>query len=205
MLSFTDKVQYLGHIFDRQGVQPNQEKVRAIIEAPSPKDVKQLQSFLGLCNFYSRFIQNYSQVVAPLYYLLRKEVKFHWGPEQQKCFETIKTLFVTSNALQAFNTQYETLLETDSSGYGVGAALMQRKDKDSDWLPVQFASRSLNDAERNYSNLEREALSVVFGCEKFRKYLLGSTFIIRNDQQPLRKLLAHDKGVPSTCSARLQR
>ena len=202
---FTDKVQYLGHIFDRQGVQPNQEKVRAIIEAPSPKDVKQLQSFLGLCNFYSRFIQNYSQVVAPLYYLLRKEVKFHWGPEQQKCFETIKTLFVTSNALQAFNTQYETLLETDSSGYGVGAALMQRKDKDSDWLPVQFASRSLNDAERNYSNLEREALSVVFGCEKFRKYLLGSTFIIRNDQQPLRKLLAHDKGVPSTCSARLQR
>ena len=83
--------------------------------------------------------------------------------------------------------------------------LMQRKDERFDWHPVQFASRTLNHAEQNYSNIEREALSIVFGVEKFRQYLLGTHFTIRNDQMPLRKLLAFDSGVPTPCAARLQR
>lgn len=203
---FTDSVQYLGHIFDQQGVHPNPEKVRAIINAPAHSDMKQLQSFLGLCNFYNRFIRSFSIVLNPLYKLLRKEVKFCWGPEQQKSFESVKSLFTSSKVLKLFNPSYETLLETDSSGYGIAAVLMQRTNESCSWHPVQFASRTLNVAERNYSNIEREALSVIFGCDRFRKYLLGGAkFIIRNDQQPLRKLFAHDAGVPTTCSARLQR
>ena len=93
------------------------------------------------------------------------------------------------------NHNSETLLETDSSGYGVAAVLMQRQNSIIQWFPVQYASHTLNEAERNYSNIEREALGVIFGCDKFRKFLFGSKFVIRNDQQPLRKLFAHDVGV----------
>jgi hypothetical protein len=202
---FADKVQYLGHIFDKEGVHPNPEKVRAIVDAPCPNNIKQLQAFLGLCNFYSRFIPNFSDVLSPLYSLLKKNVKFHWGPDQQKCFCVVKSLFTNNKVLKMYNPNYETLLETDSSGYGTAAVLMQRENSNANWCPVQFASRTLNSAEKNYSNIEREALSVVFGCDRFRKFLLGAKFIIRNDQQPLRKLLAHDSNVPTTCSARLQR
>ena len=202
---FTDQVQYLGHIFDKDGVKPNPDKVRAILDAPAPRDLKQLQSLVGLCNFYSKFIPNFTNVFAPLYSLLKKEVKFHWGPEQQICLEIIKDLFRSNRVLKLFNPHYETLLETDSSSYGIAAVLLQRKNSNSEWSPVQFISRTLNPAEKNYSNIEREGLSVVFGCEKFRKFLLGSKFIIRNDQQPLKKLFAQNKSVPTTCSARLQR
>lgn len=202
---FTGKVHYLGHVFNSTGVHTDPEKVRSIVDAPAPQNLKQLQAFLGLCNYYKRFIPNFTEEFAPLYKLLRKNAKFVWSQEQQNCFDTVKSLFTSHNVLQLYNPYYETLLETDSSGYGIAAVLLQRKDRHSQWLPVKFASRTLNDAERNYSNLEREALSVVFGCEKFREFLLGSKFIIRNDQQPLRKLLSHTAGVPFTCSARLQR
>lgn len=202
---FTDSVQYLGHIFDRNGVHPNPEKIRAISDAPAPRDLKQLQAFLGLCNFYSRFIRDFSTTLAPLYQLLKKDVKFVWGQEQQKCFQVVKNLFCSNQVLKFYNSSYETLLECDASGYGIASCLMQRPSNDAPWHPIQFASRSLNAAERNYSNIEREALSIVYGCEHFRKYLLGSRFIIRNDQQPLKKLLAHNACVPTACSARLQR
>lgn len=202
---FTNTVSYLGHVFDRDGVHPNPEKVRAILDAPAPNDLKQLQAFLGLCNFYNRFIPNFTDVLSPLYSLLRKNVKFCWKSEQQRCFELVKSLFLNNNVLKLFTPTLETLLETDASGYGISAVLFQRKNSDAPWLPVQFASRTLNDAERNYSNIEREALSVVFGCDRFRKFLLGTKFLIHNDQQPLRKLLAHDASVPFSCSPRLQR
>lgn len=202
---FSSSVTYLGHVFDRDGVHPNPEKVKAIVEAPAPCDVKQLQAFLGLCNFYSRFIPNFTNVLSPLYSLLRKNVKFCWKPEQQKSFDIVKSLFLNNTVLKPFNPMHETLLETDSSGYGTAAVLMQRKNINAPWLPVQFASRTLNNAERNYSNIEREALSVVFGCDRFRKFLLGTKFLIHNDQKPLRKLLAHDEKVPFSCSPRLQR
>ena len=87
---YVDKVQYLGHIFSKDGVHPNPEKVRAILEAPAPNDLKQLQAFLGLCNYYSQFIPNFSAVLAPLYSLLKKDAKFHWGPAQRECFTIIK-------------------------------------------------------------------------------------------------------------------
>ena len=202
---FNNSVDYLGYIFSDRGVHPNPDKVRAIVEAPVPKDTKQLQSFLGLANFYRRFIYKFSDLVAPLYLLIRKGVTFQWNVEQQSSFDSIKSILMNENVLKYFDPRFETLLETDSSGYGIAAVLMQRKNKDTAWCPVHYASRTLNAAEQNYSNIEREALSVVFGVEKFRQYLLGTRFIIRNDQQPLKKLLGKHTAIPTSCSARLQR
>lgn len=202
---FTEKVDYLGHVFDSEGVHPNEEKIRAILQAPAPTNLTQLQAFLGLCNYYSRFIPDFTNAVGPLYRLLKKTVKFHWGPEQQNSFTKIKQSFKSNQLLKMYDPRLETLLETDASSYGVAAVLLQRKNSESPWLPVQFASRTLNDAERNYSNIEREALSVVFGCDKFRMYLLGTKFLIRNDHQPLKKLLGNQSRIPITGSARVQR
>ena len=202
---FTKSVAYLGHIFDMQGVRPNPDKLRAILDAPKPTNLKQVQSFVGLCNFYNRFIPNFACAFAPLYKLLQKNVKFTWGREQEKCFNAIKGLFSSKRVLRLYNSSLETLLETDASSYGIAAVLMQRENRNTEWYPVQFVSRTLNQSERNYSNIEREALSVIFGCERFRKFLFGTQFMIHNDQQPLHKLYAHDAGVPTTCSARLQR
>lgn len=201
----TDTVHYLGHVFTKEGVKPNPSKVTAILEAPAPTNLKQLQAFIGLCNFYAKFIPKFSATLAPLYSLLKKSVKFHWGPIQQSCFQSIKELFAQNTLLTFYDPKLETLLESDSSGYGMAAVLMQRSGPESHWYPVQFISRTLNDAEKNYSNIEREALSVIFGTDKFRKFLLGTKFTIRNDQQPLRKLFAHNSSIPTSCSSRIVR
>ena len=202
---YVNCIEYLGHIFDQNGVHPNPNKVRAIVDAPAPQDLKQLQAFIGICQYYRRFIRDFATTFSPLYSLLKKNVKFVWEESQQKCFNLIKNLFKNHNVLKIFDSKKETMLETDSSSYGTAAVLMQRDNASEPWRPVEFASKSLNSHEKNYSNLEREALSVIFGVTKFRKYLLGSPFIIHNDQQPLRKLLAHDSSIPLNCSARVQR
>lgn len=201
---YTDSVTYLGHVFTSQGVYPSPDKLRAIIEAPEPTDVKQIQSFLGLCTFYNRFIHNFSTILSPIYDLLKKNVKFVWGEEQQVAFRIIKNSFQTSNILRLYDPSLETALESDASSYGIGSVLMQKHPEG--WLPVQFASRTLSAAERNYSQIEREALSVIFGCEKFRQYLLGSKFLIKNDHKPLLNIFSNKKsGIPNNCSARLKR
>lgn len=202
---YTNEVKYLGYIFTNGDVHTDPDKIRAIMDAPAPTDLKQLQAFIGMCNYYSRFISDFASIMSPMYALLKKDVKFVWNSEQQRSFEHIKHLFRSNNILKLFNPHHEILLETDSSGYGVAAVLFQRTDPSAPWLPVQCASRTLNAAERNYSNIEREALSVVYGTEKFKHCLLGSVFTIHNDQKALANLFAHDSGVPSSCSSRIQR
>ena len=112
-----------------------------------------------------------------MYQLLKKNIKFVWGIEQEKCFQLIKDVFRSGKILQNFDPGLETALEVDASQIGVGAAILQKHGNQ--WLPVKFASRSLNSAERNYSQIEREGLAVIFGCEKFRNFLLGTKFTLK--------------------------
>jgi hypothetical protein len=125
---FTDSVEYLGHLFTSRGARPNPEKVRAILDAPCPSNVKEVQSFVGLCTYYSRFIPNFSSAFAPLYALLKKNVQFTWTKEHQACFETIKNLFRGDKILKLFNPNLETAIETDASSYGIAAVLLQKHD-----------------------------------------------------------------------------
>ena len=157
---FTKSVNYLGHIFDETGIHPCTEKIRAILDAPSPTNVKELQSFIGLCNFYHRFVRNFSDNFHLLYTLLKKDVKFTWTSAHEKCFNDIKQIFNSDIILRSFDPNRVTIVESDASSYGLGCVLLQ-KYSDGNY-PVQFASRSLNQAERNYSQIERVALSVIF-------------------------------------------
>ena len=202
---FTDRVEYLGYVFSSAGVHPRSSKVNEIVDAPMPKDMKQVQSFIGLCNYYSRFIPHFASKMAPFYALMQKPSKFQWTNIHQQAFDDIKSSFVECKILQHFDPNSQTCLETDSSSYGIGCVLLQRKSDSTQWLPVQFASRTLNSAEKNYSQLEKEALSIIYGVEKFKHFLLGSPFIIKNDHKPLKTLFAKDKPIPSTCSSRVLR
>ena len=200
---FTQSVKYLGYIFTKDGVKPCPNKIKAIIDAPKPANLTQVQSFIGLCNFYNRYVPNFSQKFAPLYKLLKKNVKFSWGQEQNDCFEYVKSLFKNNSILKLYDPSKEIKLECDASSTGIGAALFQKFNNE--WHPIQFASRTLNKSEQNYAQIEREALSVIFGCERFKQYLLGTKFIINNDHKPLSKLFNKTSGISPNCSARLKR
>ena len=148
-------VEYLGHKISGQGLQPTDEKIQAIQKAPAPKDITQLKSFLGSINYYSKFLSNLSNTLAPLYRLLQKKAKWCWGPEQKESFQMAKESLTSDCLLAHFDPAKKLILVCDASPYRVGAVLSHRMDDGTD-RPIAFSSRSLAPAEKKYSHLEKE-------------------------------------------------
>ena len=194
------EVEYLGHRISKNGLHPTKEKVRAISDAPMPTNVTQLKSFLGIVNYYSKFLPSLSSTLAPLYRLLQKRTRWSWGPDQIKAFVEAKSVLTSQSLLVHYSPDKEILLSCDASPYGVGAVLSHRM-KDGSEQPVAYASRSLAPAEKNYAQLDKEALAIVFGVT----YLLGRHFTIKSDHKPLMHLFSESRGVPLMASARVQR
>ena len=166
-------VVYLGHRIDAEGLHPTVDKVDAICQAPTPQSCTELKAYLGLLNYYNNFIiPNLSTQLAPLYKLLQEAMPWYWGDKENKAFETSKQLLLSSQVLVHFDPTKEILLCCDASAYGIGAVLAHRM---SDRLeqPIGFVSRTLTAAKRNYSQIEKEALSCIFGITKFHAYLYG--------------------------------
>ena len=181
---FNASVVYLGHKIDRNGLHPTDEKVRAIQDAPHPTNLKELRAWLGLLNYYGRFLINLSTTLAPLHVLIRKETKWQWGKDQSEAFRAAKNLLQSDSLLVHFDQDKPILLACDASPYGVGAVLSHQMPDGSE-RPIVYASRSLSPAERNYSQLDKEGLSLVFGVTKFHQYLHGMTFVLITDHRPL--------------------
>jgi len=199
----SESVEYLGHCIDAQGLHPTQAKVDAVKNAPVPTDVIKLKFFLGLINYYRKFLPDLSSVLAPLNKLLQKGHRWNWTSTQQTAFEQSKNLLQSSSLLAHYDPTKQLILACDASPYGIGAVLSQLHDGQE--RPVAFASRSLSTAEKNYSQLEREGLAVVFGVKRFHQYLYGRHFLIYSDHQPLRRLFSETKAVPPMASGRIQR
>ena len=197
-------IEYLGHTISASGLQPTKEKVRAIVEAPAPHNVSQLKSFLGLLNYYAKFLPQLSTLLAPLYSLLQKNKQWTWGGEQEKAFLEAKAQLTSPRILAHYDPEKELVLSCDASPYGVGAVLSHRMDNGSE-KPIAFASRSLAPAEKRYAQLDKEALAIVFGVKKFNQYLLGRKFTILSDHKPLEHLLNETRPVPPLASARIKR
>ena len=119
-------VTYLGYTVDSEGLHPTPEKVRAITEAPSPRNITELKSYLGLLSYYSRFLPKISTILAPLYLLLRHDTPWHWKAKQQAAFLESKQLLTSSRLLIHFNPKFEIVLACDASSYGIGAVLAHR-------------------------------------------------------------------------------
>ncbi|GFX49431.1 retrovirus-related Pol polyprotein from transposon 17.6 [Trichonephila clavipes] len=181
------RVKYLGLWIAPQGIEVDHEKISAILGIPPPKNVKQLQSFLETCSLYRKFIANFSEISRPLSNLTKKKASWKWSEEEQKAFQTLKQWLVSPPILKQADFSKPFLIRTDASNYALGAVLLQGEDKEEH--PVEFASRLLNPAERNYATTEREALAVVWALNKFRDYIDGKSITVASVYQPLRWLM----------------
>ncbi|CAN6544146.1 unnamed protein product [Malus baccata var. baccata] len=161
-----------GHIISEKGIEVDKSKIDLVRHLPSPTSVREVRSFLGHAGFYRRFIKDFSKIAQPLCRLLQKEVAFEFTKECTESFKQLKELLTTAPIIVPPDWSLPFELMCDASDYALGAVLGQRKDK----RPhvIYYASRTLNDAQLNYSTTEKELLAVVFALDKFRSYLIGT-------------------------------
>ena len=165
----------------REGVQPDSQKVRALTEMPAPKNKKELQAFLGIINYLGKFSPGTAEVCKPLHKLT--SCKMTWNTSYQQLFDNAKSIIKADVCMKFYDNSKPLYLETDLSGIGLGAALLQLYDntfcqvgvapQNITLHPIAFASKSLTGAEQRYSNIECEALGILHGLEKFHLYCFG--------------------------------
>lgn len=183
-----NSVKYLGHIITPEGISTDSEKVTAIANMSTPTCTKHVISFVQTCSWYRRFIPNFADIARPLTKLMKKGATFIFGDEQRAAFELLKSKLTSSPILIQADCSRPFTVRTDASNYAIGAVLLQGTG--SDERPVEFASRLLTEAEKNYSGVEKEALAVVWGTEKFRTYIEGAEVNVASDCQPLQWLFS---------------
>ena len=190
------EVGYVGHLLTAEGLKPDPEKVRAIVEMQTPKNVKDLQRFLGMVRYLSKFVPRLSELALPLQHLLHADVPWTWDSVHQRAFDNLKDAIGSTPALQFYDVSKSVTLTCDASFGGLGAACLQ------DGLPVAYASRSLTKTEQNYAQIEKELLAVTFACNKFHDYILGKNVTVESDHKPLEIIM---KKPLLTAPMRLQR
>ena len=155
------------------GLLPDPEKILAVRDLAVPKTKSQLRSFLGLTAYYRRFVCSYALVASPLTRLLRDDTPFQWDERHQQAFEHLKACLTSPPLLVHPDWDKPFRLQTDASDYAIAAILAPVSDDACTEKVVCYASRHLTDAERKFDTREKELLAIVWGCEKFRKYLSG--------------------------------
>ena len=191
---------FMGYLLSSKGIGPTESRLEAVVRAKEPKNAGEVRSFLGLVNFSARFIPNLASITEPLRELTRKDVPFVWGAVQQTAFDALKSSLGRAETLAYFDSNAEeTKLITDASPVGLGAVLTQVTQGQE--CVIAYASRSLTEVERRYSQTEREALGLVWGCERFHMYLYGVDFTLLTDHKPLEVIYSSN----SRNSARIER
>ncbi|KAL2079452.1 hypothetical protein ACEWY4_025196 [Coilia grayii] len=178
------QISYLGHVVTAQGISADPAKTEAISHYPVPRNIKEVQRFLGLAGWYHRFVPGFSQVAEPINALKRKGRMFHWSDRCQQAFDTLKGYLTSPPILGHPDPNYPFVVYTDASDVGLGAVLAQRKGFATEEV-IAYASRSLNRAERNYSTTERECLAVIWALEKWQHYLEPKLFTVVTDHASL--------------------
>lgn len=177
------EVQFFGHLLTDKGVKPDPSKISAVTQMKRPDKVSEMLTFLGMVNYLSKFLPNLSSVSEPLRRLTHEGVEFIWTDEQTVSFETVKKLVTSAPVLQYFDGSKETVIQCDASSTGLGGVLLQ------DGRPVAFASRTLTSAEKNYAQIEKEALAILFSCVRFEQYIIGKVIKLQSDHKPLQTLI----------------
>ena len=197
-------VEYLGYIIDAKGLHATPKKIEAIVNAPQPGNVQELRSFLGLVNYYGKFIQNMSTPAHPLNNLLRHSTPWNWSQECETAFQQLKQKLASADVLVHYDPNLPLRLACDASAYGVGAVI-SHVFPSGDEQPIAYASRTLTPSEKNYAQIEKEALGLVFGVKKFHQFLYGRKFTLVTDHKPLTTVLNPRKGLPTLAAVRMQR
>ena len=171
-------VKFCGHVIDKNGIMPDPDKVKVVLDWPTPLDVHQLRSFVGLAQYFRKFIQAFACMIAPLTALFKKGAEFKWSVTCQQAFQQVKEALTTVPCLKLPHPDEPYTMITDASGIGIGAVLLQGG------RPVAFEGRALTPPEKKWSATEQEMLGVVYHMEKWRCYLDGMHFTVVTDHQP---------------------
>ena len=169
-----ERTQFLGFTITPKGLTMNEDKLKSIMEWPIPKNIKELQSFLGLCNFYRRFIKDFASIIEPLRHLLMKNNLFKWNKQADEAFNNLKNSFNENKVLIHPDHDKEFFVETDASDFAVGCILSQKCNEDNLLHPVAFYFRSMSPAETNYTIYDIELLGVITALKVWRHHLEGS-------------------------------
>ena len=182
---------------------PDPEKVQAICEAPAPESAGELCSLLGMVSYFSRYIEDFATITDPLRSLTKKSATWQWSTNQQQALETLKRKLTNAPVMSYFDPTKQTELIVDASPVGLGAVLAQKTANSNEPMHViAYATRSLTDVERRYSQTEREALAIVWGCEHHHLYLYGAPFTLVTDHKPLETIFGNPSSKPP---ARIER
>jgi hypothetical protein len=187
----TSQLSFLGHIIAPSGVSVDPERTSYIRGFPPPRDVKGVVRFVGMMNYFHKFIPRFTERAAPLNLLRKKDVQFVWPPDQQLAFEDLKLAIINPLVLRIAEFSRPFILQTDASSVAVSAVLLQ--EFEGERQPIAFSSRTLSYQERKFSAYELECLGVLFGLEKFRPYLEHVEFDLETDNQALMWCLSHPR------------
>ncbi|XP_014676649.1 PREDICTED: uncharacterized protein K02A2.6-like [Priapulus caudatus] len=181
-------IKCLGQIVSADGITADPGKVGAVRDMPVPTNVSELRRFLGMVNQMGKFTLDLAELTKPMRDLLSKTNMWQWGKLQETAFEKIKSILSDASCLALYDPSRETKVTSDASLYGLGSVITQRDGRE--WRPVAYASRSLSPTEQRYAQIDKEALAIVWACEKFREYLIGIKFLVETDHKPLISLLS---------------
>lgn len=184
IVSNVEEIDFLGYLISGSGVSVSPKKLEAIQKMEPPRSCAETRSFLGLVNFVHRYVPDMATLTFPLNSLTRKESKFIWKAEHQEAFDKIKTILLNHETLGFYDPSDETFIIADASPVGLGAVLVQRHKGDHGRI-IGYASKTLSPVERKYAQTEREALALVWACERFHEYVYGLTFWLITDHKPL--------------------
>lgn len=176
----TQEVKFLGHLVTDEGLKPDPEKLETINKIKRPENVKELQRFLGLITYLSKFLKDLADITAPLRALLQKDTAWYWDTEQENSFLKLKELLQKPPVLGYYDPKAPILLSVDASSYACGGVLIQKEK------PIAYCAKSFTKTEMGYSQLEKEANAIVVACKKFHTYIWGcKDLTIESDHKPL--------------------
>ena len=201
---FKEKITFCGHDIDREGLHKTTDKTAAVVNAPRPQSVAEVRSFLGLVNYYHKFLPNLATILHPLNQMLERNYQWDWTDQCEEAFDKVKVMIASDLVLTHYDPNLPLQLACDASPVGIGAVLSHVMP-DGTERPIAFASRSLSKAERNYAQIDKEALATVWGVKKFHNYLFGRNFTLLTDHEPLTSIFHPSKSLPTVTAARLQR
>ena len=197
-----NSLSFFGYVFSGQGISADPDKVKEIVNLEVPSNPSEVRSLLGMTNYCSRFIPSYATITQPLRELTQKEKLWEWTEQHDQALAKLRDALATSPVTAYFDPKKQTEISVDASPVGVGAILAQTDLDGSNRHIIAYASRSLSETEQKYSQTEREAFAVVWGCEYFHLYIYGKPVTVNTDHKPLAAIYGNPQ---SKQSARLER
>jgi transposase InsO family protein len=191
------RTRYLGFVITTEGIEADPQKIEIVLNWKVPTTIKGVQSFLGFCNFYRRFIRNYSRISRALHRLTKKDKQFLWTVECQAAMEALKQALTSAPVLRYYDPSLKTRVETDASDEVVAGVMSQQDPESMAWHPIAFYSTSMNSAEQNYEIHDKEMLAIIRAFQEWRPELEGlqrvSPFEVITDHRALEYFMTSKK------------